>query len=196
MKKKMMGWAVWLVGAIMACAVLLFAGRLSWEMRTKLPEPRPDIIATSTTSDETVLIENRTAGYVIAVPQDWYLEKSAGSGLSVYPDYDATGKVPPDCKIEISVLANPDREDPAGWLTGYFHEDPTADVSEIARTTTTVDGAPGIIWKGVLNDVPATLAYIATGTKVYEIAPETIAGAEGDCQNAFKSVLETFHFTK
>lgn len=202
MNKKIIVLAFWFVVAVAGCLIPFFSMKLSWKGKMKLPAPRPDVIATSTAPNKTVFIENKTAGYTITVPWNWYLEKSAGSGMIVYPNYDATSKTPPDCKIEISALSNPGREVLADWLTAYFHEDPTADVSKISRTATTIGGASAIVWSGMLNSVFSTLAYVATSTMVYEIAPSAIAASGdgapigADCESALRTVFNNFQFAK
>jgi hypothetical protein len=197
MKKKTMVCAVCLLVLVAACAILFFSGKLSWGGRSGLPAPWPDAIATGTVSASAVFIEDKTAGYAITVPKGWYLEKSSGSGMTIYPDYDAAGKKQPDCKMEISTLPNPDRKNITDWLSAYLRGDPTADIFERGRATTTVGGAPAIIWDGALNGISSTLAYIATGTEVYEIAPSmTYAGELGsadiDCKNALRTILKNF----
>lgn len=187
--------------AVAMCAILFFVAKLSWTGNAKLPAPQPDKIATSTASDDTLLIKNETAGYAITVPRNWYLEKGSGSGMTVYPDYDAAHKTPPYCKIEISALLNSSRAELPDWLAAYFHRDPTADILEISRTTTTISGVMAIVWHGVLNGVSSTLAYVATGTAVYEIAPSTImetngAAVSANCMDNFENVVRNFHFEK
>jgi hypothetical protein len=201
MSKKTMIWMVWFASVAMGCVILFSIAGLSWKGTTKLPVPRPDAIVTSTASENNVSIENKTAGYAIVVPRKWYLENSAGSGVSVYPDYDAANKTPPDCKVEISVLSNSAHEDFADWLAAHLRSDPMADVLEISRITTTVSGVPAIIWSGVTNNVSSTLAYIAAGAEVYEIAPSVITeknGPIGDarCADALRTILNNFHFIK
>jgi hypothetical protein len=201
MNKKIIILIFWVAVVGATCAIFFFGGVLSWKGKTKLPAPRPDAIETSAASNTTMLIANKTAGYTLTVPQNWYLEKSSGSGVVVYPDYDAAGKMPPDCKIEISTLPDPDSKGLADWLTAYLHEDPTADVTEVSRTTGTVSGVPMIVWRGALNGVSSTLAYVATGTKVYEIAPSRIAPdtggtADADCANVLQTLLANFQFIK
>lgn len=202
MNKKITVWIIWFVIAVAACSISLFVAGLFRQEATGLPRPRPDAIVTSTVSKENVLMKNETAGYAITVPRDWYLEKSAGSGLTVYPNYEMTGGAMPSCKIEISALQNPDRKDLASWLTAYLWSDPTADVLQTSRMTTTVGGVPAIIWRGVLNEVTTTLAYIATGAAVYEIAPTAVAASGNDalisvdCESALSIVLKNFEFLK
>jgi hypothetical protein len=202
MNKKTIIWAVgFSSAAVAACVILFFTMKLSWRESMKLPAPRPDTIATRSAHGGDVFIENETAGYAITIPRDWYLEKSSGSGMAVYPDYDASGKTEPACKMEISILPNPDRKNLADWLTAYLHEDPTADVSETSRTATTTYGAPAIVWRGVQNGAAAMLAYVANGTTVCEIAPSAILGTAGpaadtDCEGALENILENFQFTK
>ncbi len=183
---------------IVGCIILFFLAGLSWKGKTNLPEPRPDVIVTTAVTKEDVLVKNETAGYAVVTPRDWYLEKSAGSGVTIYPNYDATGKMPPGCKIEISALSNPGRKDLANWFAAYLRSDPTVDVSETSRTTTTVSGAPAIIWRGILNGITTTLAYVATGTAVYEFAPSSSNGASISvgCEGALKTILKNFEFLK
>ncbi len=198
MKKKIMYWILVFIVASTLCAILFFGTRLSWR-KTRLPTPHPDAITTSTATDKDVSIQNKTGGYAITVPQNWYLEKSAGSGVTVYPDYPAAGEAQPDCKIEISVLSNPARRNLSDWLGAYLRRDPTADILEVARSTTTVGGAPTIIWDGVVNGVFSKLAYIATGTKILEIAPSAVAGGNSrtsSCNDVLQNVLKSLRLTQ
>lgn len=197
MNKKIMIWSACFAAAVAGCGILFFAARLPWKGSMRLPAPRPDVIATSSAPGEMVLMRNKTAGYAMVIPRTWYLEKSEGSGVGVYPDYDAAGKIPPDCKIEISTLSNQSRASLADWLAAYFHADPTADVREISRATMTVSGAPAVVWTGLLDGISSTLAYVATGTKVYEIAPSWISGsphgaADPGCEHALGIIMKTF----
>jgi len=193
MKKKIIVGAIYLAGVALVCVALFFAADVSREGKIKPPMPQPDTVVTSTLPNEMVYADNKTAGYAIAIPKNWYLERSAGSGVTVYPKAD--------CKIEISKLANPDQKNLADWLTKYLHADPTADVSEISRATTTVGGAPAIIWIGALNGVSSTLAYVAADGSVIEIAPSIIAASGSapsniDCGSAFQTILHNFQFAK
>jgi hypothetical protein len=202
MNKKITIWAVWAAIVLAGCAIIFFIVGFLRKENVSLPAPRSDVIVTSTVSLGNILIKNETAGYAILIPQNWYLEKSKGSGATVYPNYGGTSTAAPRCKIEISALRNPDHKDLASWLTAYLRSDPTADVSEISQTTTTVGGAPAIIWHGALNEVGTTLAYIAAGTTVYELAPSVIAVGGGgaslsaDCENNLSIVLKNFEFLK
>jgi hypothetical protein len=199
MTKKILVSAACLAVIGTACVILSHV-RFSWNDREKLPAPRPDAVATSTAPNGNILVKNKTAGYAVTVPQDWYFEESAGSGVTVYPDYDAAGKAPPACKIEISAMPNPARLGLADWLAAYLRKDPTADVSEISRTAIAIGGAPGIMWSGALNGISSTLAYAATGTDVYEIAPSAIAPSgniapfPADCSGALQTIIENFEF--
>lgn len=188
--------------AIMGCAVLLLS-YLPWRGNASLPQPRPDTIATSSAGQGNILIKNGSAGYSITVPETWYLEHGAGSGMTIYPDYDAAlSAVSADCKIEIAVVADSAGADLSLWLTGYLHRDPTADIEEISRTAISVADAPAILWTGVLNGVLTTLAYVASGGRTYEIAPSIIAGAgsssslHGLCVDNLPVVLQNFTFIK
>ena len=182
-------------------AVWFFLVRSSSEEKTGLPVLRPDTIVTSTAKNGTVRIDNESAGYTVVIPRDWYLEKSAGTGMTLYPHYAGTDKTLPACKVEISVLQNANRKDIADWLTIYLHSDPTASVLETSRVAMTVDGATAIVWSGTLNDIETTLAYMATGTDVYEIAPSAILAANGislskNCKDLLPDILKNFQFTK
>jgi hypothetical protein len=202
MNEKTIVWIFCFVIAGAMCAILFFAGGLSWKEKMKLPAPRPDVVVTITAPQGTVLIENKTAGYAITVPRDWYLEKNAGNGITVYPNYDIVGHNGPDCKIEIATLS-----DPGGaallsaWLTAYLHRDPTADISETSRTEMIVNGMSAIAWNGALNGTLTSLAYVATGTNVYEIAPSLISEKKNGsmdigCENVLQVILANFHFIK
>jgi hypothetical protein len=128
------------------------------------------------------------------------LEKSAGTGMTVYPGGDANGKAPAYCKIEISDLSNPSRTDLPVWLTTYLHRDPTADISGSVRAVMVAAGIQAFLWNGFWNGVSTTLAYVATGTAVYEIAPSAIAvkangtPVDADCARFLRTVLSNFQF--
>jgi hypothetical protein len=201
MNKKIITRAVWFVAVLVVCAgVFLWLG-IAQNKNNRLPAPRPDAIATSTTTDGSVRIENKTAGYAMTVPQNWYLEKSAGSGITVYPDHDATSKTPPDCKIEVSKFSNPDRREISDWLAGYFTRG-GSDTQEISEEAVPTPAGDAVIWRGVLNDVSTTLAYITSGTVVYELAPSIIMGAgsnvttDADCGAALDTILKNFELLK
>ena len=201
MNKKIMVRAVWFVVVLVVCAgVFLWLG-FDQNKNSNLPAPRPDAISTSTVSDENIRIENKTAGYAITVPRNWYLEKSAGSGVTVYPDYDVAEKTSSNCKIEISALANPDKKEISDWLVAYFAGGGN-DVQETSEEAAQIPAGDAVIWRGVLNEVSTTLAYAATGTAVYEFAPSVIAAAgngaplSADCESALMVVLKNFEFVK
>jgi len=61
---------------VSVCVVLFFIAGLSRIKKTKLPAPRPDMIATTTILEGDILIENRTSGYAVTGTADWYLEKT------------------------------------------------------------------------------------------------------------------------
>jgi hypothetical protein len=181
--------------------VWFFLARSSSREKTGLPVLHPDTIVTSTAKNGTVRIDNRSAGYTVTIPRDWYLERSAGSGITLYPHYTGTDKTLPACKMEISVLQNADRKDLTDWLTIYLHGDPTVSVVEMSRVAMTADGATAIVWSGMLNDIGTMLAYVATGTVVYEIAPSAVLAANGispseNCQDLLPDILKNFQLMK
>ncbi len=197
MKKKIISQTFLWLSTATGLAILLFAAGLLGKGSTKRLAPRPDVIATSTSANGSIVIKDKTAGYAISVPERWHLEKGAGSGVVVYPYYGAADKALPGCKIEISTLPNPNREDLGSWLAAYLRSDPTADISEILRATTTIGGIAAVLWNGTMNGIPSVLAYVATGTDVYEIAPSSIAlgvsePADARCKSAFENVLKSF----
>jgi hypothetical protein len=185
---------------VTGCAAWFFMVRLLSDEKTS-PRLHPDAIATSTAENGKLRIENKSAGYVVTIPQDWYLEKSAGSGVTLYPHYAGTNEKTPACKVEISALQNAARKDLVDWLVAYLHSDPTASVVETSRMVKTVDGATAIFWSGTLNDIETTLAYVATGTIVYEIAPSVVleknsASLGVECADVLSDILKNFQFTR
>jgi hypothetical protein len=120
--------------------------------------PVPDSVAVSAAdADGDEVVSDVTAGYYFSMPSNWYVEKSAGAGLAVYPDYDPKSGAVPDCKIEISVFgadisaanassggANSGLLNLNDWITSYLHADPTADVAEISRTPVELGEAGGV----------------------------------------------------
>jgi len=150
------------------------------------------------------IVENKTAGYYFAMPAGWYLEKNAGAGVTVYPDYDpvAMPSSSPACKIEISAFAIAAGDDfnLDDWITGDLHADPTAGVAEDSRTTIEVDGQLGVEWQGTMNGVTTTLDYVAspTGAEVFEIAPSTLSEASdadnGDCVAYLQELASNLKF--
>ena len=193
---------MWFVAAIMGCAVLWFCTDLPWRGNVLLPEPKPDAIATSSAVNGNILIRNETAGYRVTIPETWYLEKSAGSGMAIYSDRGATDLSAPECKVEISMFTNASAVDISSWLMAYLRRDPTIDIIESSREVVPANGASEMVWSGTLNGVSTTLGYIASGTAVYEIAPSVIAkvgdglAPDMQCMNAFRSVLSSFTITK
>ena len=191
MNKNNIRFLVGLLGlVVIGCAVAVFIkGRLATDVPGLVGSPSADAISTSTLPDGDEIVRNGTAGYAFAMPANWYVEQSAGAGLTVYPDYDPANASPADagCKIEISELAGGSNGDLNSWITNYLHSDPTANVSETSRTNVKAgdasgDGVSGIEWQGNLNGVSTTLVYFAqTATGgVLEFAPSSLAetGAE------------------
>jgi hypothetical protein len=112
--------------------------------------------------DDDQVVENKTAGYFFTAPADWYVERSAGTGLAVYPDYDPTSGEAPTCKIEVSAFSGADVSDLDAWVTAHLHADPTASVVEDSRQNiATADGASStaLEWRGTLNGIATTLGY-------------------------------------
>jgi hypothetical protein len=158
-----------------------------------------DNIVTSTLSQSAYLVTNKTAAYQFTLSRGWYLEEGAGSGITVYPDYDPAGTTAPSCKIEISALPNPGNVVLTDWLTAHFQEDPTVDIEQRSVTAMDVPGHSAILWSGLENGASTTLAYIAGSHVVYEIAPSLIeksglvaAGAVDDCVDDLQSLIGTF----
>ena len=198
MNKKYIVHGIVFVGMLAAGGFAFFALYHAGKNTLKLPAPRPDTIVAKAMTGTTVQIENKTAGYAVTVPKNWYLEKSAGSGMAVYARHDGAAALPPTCKIEISTFSNPTQEDLGGWLSAYMRRDPTMDVVEASRETTMVGGAPAMIWKGALNRVSSTLVYVTKGTNIYELAASAMLGATGnaDCEDALKIVLKNFQLVQ
>jgi hypothetical protein len=157
--------------------------------------------------DEVVV--NTTAGYYVTVPSDWYVEKSVGSGLTVYPDYDPERGELPDCKLEVSLdsRGSGNKEDLNAWVTRRLHADPTTDMSEISRVSSVVGFEPtssAVEWRGDLNGVTTTLVYAAMpddgrggDTNVLEIAPSALSGAglgSGDCDLDMQALVASLRF--
>jgi hypothetical protein len=140
------------------------------------------------TDDE--VVTDQTDGYSFTMPTNWYLEPNAGAGVTIYPDYDpGASDDQASCKIEIAELAGDGSNgasaatDLNDWITAQLHADPTADVTETARTTIRVGLGSGdntstaIEWQGALNGVSTTLVYALApdGSGVLEFAPSTLA---------------------
>jgi len=202
MKKIYIAYFVWFVVIIAAAwgIWVLFGMRLPAGTRPA-GSPAPDEVTLAVQSNGSRLLTNKTAGYSVAVPQTWYLEKDAGAGVTLYPNYDPAGTAQPACKIEISALLNPKRASISDWLSAYFREDPTADIEQQSVTGGEVSGQPAITWVGSENGVSTTLTYVARAATVYEIAPSLISAAdnnasakEADCADAAASLIETFQF--
>ena len=193
--------AVWFSGIIGGCAVLWLGVGLLQKTNSPFLTPQSDVIVTSSATNGDVVVRNESAGYRITVPTTWRLERSKGSGLTLYPGPIADAPFP-SCKIEISAFVNASSTDISSWLQTYSRRDPTVDVVESSRETAFVHGAASIVWHGAMDGVSTTLAYIATGTTVYEIAPSAIVGAGDDpslhdqCKSAFLTVLKDFVPTK
>jgi hypothetical protein len=199
LQKKDLLWFLGIVvfGTLLSSGLLFFFGSVIGRPRTP-PVLRPDAITTSTTSLGNIFIEDKTGGYAIAIPRDWHLEKRSDSGVAVYAAPDAHAAYP--CKIEISKLENPSRQNIKTWLREYLRSDPTSDIQESSLDPVTVAESPAIVWTGTLNGVSSTLAYVATGTVVYEFAPSAVAASgSGEaigtaCVDALGETLRTFEF--
>jgi hypothetical protein len=161
-------------------------------------------------------VTNAAGGYSFAVPSTWYVEKNDVSGVVVYPDYDPSGSVSPDCKIEVSKLDGtiPNNSTTSGelpisalnsFVTSDLHADPTVDISEMSRLDTRVGGAPAVRWEGNINDAATTLVYVLSRGSVFEIVPSDLdaeaAAANdesgySDCNLMLAAVLESMQFGK
>jgi hypothetical protein len=205
--KYIMSLLIWVVVLVIAIAAVwfLFFSKMSAKPSPLVVTPSSDAITTQSLTHGNVLIANATARYGLIVPTTWYLEKKAGGGITLYPDYDPAKKIPPACKMEISALQNPGNADLDDWLTDYLHADPTADVVESSRMPSTVSGHPAVTWVGALNGVSTTLAYVSREDGLlYEIAPsviQNVAAASGivagassvaQCSAAFQSLMSSF----
>lgn len=146
--------------------------------------PMPDNISVVAGSGGQEIVQNETDHYTVAVPDSWYIEKSAGAGLAVYPNYDPASGLAPECKIEVFSFASASTTDLNAWLTNDLHADPTADISEISRTNLNIGSSSGLEWRGSFNGVMTTLVYVLAGGKVFEIAPSTLSDAS-DADNDF-----------
>lgn len=184
---------------IAALAIILFAHRFSGSLRQSAQGALPDDIATKVLASGNRLINDKTGGYSFMLSTGWYLEKKEGSGIAVYPDYDPKGTIPPKCKIEISVFKNITTKDMNDWVTGHVHEDPTVKVIETLRSALSVTGAPfAFYWKGSMDGIMTTIAYVSAEGNVYEIVPSVldIQKADGNtaCNDGFKSFLNSINF--
>ena len=155
-----------------------------------------------------VVVQDATADYHVSIPSNWYAEKNADSGLTIYPDYNPKTDAAPSCKIEISRFSVPKNTDLAAWLNGYLHADPTQSVTELSRAPIAVDGVTGIAWSGVMNGVTSTLIYAKTSEvggagvvvddNIFEIAESPLSEAgsadDGDCNLALQALVANFHF--
>ncbi len=202
--KSMMFHLVWflvLIAAVMAIWLFFFWKTSPISGLSALTPLASDTMTVQALTNGNELITNATAHYEVIVPTVWYLEKKAGSGIALYPNYDPAKQVAPACKIEVSYLQNAANIDLDDWLTGHLREDPTADVAESSRMPSTVSGHPAITWTGTVNGVYATLAYISREDgSLYEIAPSVIenggvgagASAASRCSTAFQSLMSSF----
>src|SRR5271154_5516644 len=50
--------------------------------------PKPDDIAVQDMPDGGQLVDDKTSDYSFALPASWYLERGAGAGVTIYPNYD------------------------------------------------------------------------------------------------------------
>jgi hypothetical protein len=205
--KNTMSYLVWFVVLVVAGVAVWFSffGRISTKPESPvLTPPAPDTVTTQALTHGNQLIIDITAHYEAIVPMTWYLEKRAGSGITLYPDYDPAKQATPTCKMEISVLQNAKNADLDDWLTDYLRADPTADVVESSRMPSTVSGHPAITWIGLQNGVSTTLAYISREDgSLYEVAPSVIennavsdamptASNQTLCSAAFQSLMSSF----
>jgi hypothetical protein len=203
--------AGFIIALIIICVAIYFLSSRKERMRPAIgpiPEssmPMSDVITIHQLTQGNVLVTHSTARYEMVMPLAWYLEKKSGGGVAVYPGYELRSKTPPLCKLEISFLENPSRADLNDWLTDYLHQDPTGEVAESSRVSSTISGHYAITWTGVWNGVLGTFIYISRGDgSLYEIAPSTIEGdfslnspqptsAVELCSSALNLLLSSFH---
>jgi hypothetical protein len=205
-KNKQYLWA----GLAVAVAVVLAIAAVIQDQSTRVGLNNSaavgSVASSSPVSDEN--ITNKAEGYSFTMPRNWYSEKNGDTDLTIYPDYDPkkASSTSADCKIEISAIPG-FVGDLNAWITKYLHADPTVSVSEISRNTFQLGQAGegfGIEWKGILNGVTTTLAYIQAGGsaqgKILEIAPSTLSSTDdiedGDCGLDFHAVLANIKIQK
>ncbi len=199
LQKKDLIWflGIVVIGTALCIGLLFFFGRGATRARI-FSLMRPDVVTTSTTSLGNIFLEDKTDGYTVAIPSDWHLEQSSGAGIAVYAAPDSRGTYP--CKIEISELRNPSRQELVTWLESYLRADPTAEVREFSRNQVTIARSSAIAWPGILNGISSTLAYVATGTAVYEFAPSVVVASGSGaaigtaCVDALGRMLATFQW--
>ena len=191
--------AVFLGVLVMALAIFVCA---RWFLENS-PKPAsgapPDDIALTTLPNGNRLVNDKTGGYSFILPANWYLEKKEGSGIAVYPDYAPQSGGAPKCKIEVSVFKNIAAANINNWVTIRLHADPTIAVSETLRAALSVPGAKSAFeWKGTMDGITTTLAYVSAEGNIYEIAPSVldIQKADGNtaCDSGFQLFLNGISF--
>lgn len=158
-----------------------------------------DDISQALLPDGSHFVSDKTGGYSFVLPPSWYLENKKGSGVAVYPDYRPEASSSPECKIEVSLFRDIPAADMDHWLAAHLSEDPTIAVAEISSEGLSVSGADAALeWKGTMDGVATTLAYVAAEGNIYEIAPSVldIRKADGNavCDAALTQFINGMHF--
>lgn len=140
------------------------------------------------------IVDDKTGNYHFAMPTSWYLEKNAGLGLTIYPDYSPASSSSPTCKIEISRFPVASGTDLNDWLTKYFAADPTADITQTSLSQIAIQGAKTALeWRGTMNSATTTLVYAQGVDEILEIAPSSLSQASDadndDCDDALQQFL-------
>jgi hypothetical protein len=186
---------------IAALAIFIFARHFSGNSRQMASGIRPDDITWTVLPNGNHLADDKTGGYSFILPTGWYFEKKEGSGISIYPDYDPNNTVASKCKIEISVFKDIVVVDMNDWMTNHIHEDPTVAITETRREPLSMSGAEfAFEWKGTMDGIATTVAYVSAEGNVYEIVPSVldIQKADGNavCDAGFQSFLKGLSFKK
>jgi hypothetical protein len=205
----------WFAFGFLAVVAVVFAGyvvlqgrqSVAVDARPMARTPVPDSVLVMPPADGSgsgdEIVENSTAGYYFSMPSNWYVEKNAGAGIAIYPDYDPSdaSSSPAECKIEIAGFSGAGGvTDLNSWVTGELHADPTADISEDAQTNLEIGSSSAIEWQGTMNGVSTTLVYVLSGGNVFEIAPSTLSSGDGsgddagDCNLELQALVTNLHF--
>lgn len=184
---------------IVALIIFIFTRRFLGNPQRSAMSALPDDVTLMELPSGNRFVNDKTGGYSFIIPGNWYFEKKEGSGVAVYPDYVPKNDTVPKCKIEISVFKNIAAPSMDNWVTSRIHKDPTIAIAETLRETFSVSGAMSAFeWRGTMDRVATTIAYISAMGNVYEIAPSVLDIQKTDgntaCDAGFKSFLNSISF--
>jgi hypothetical protein len=189
---------VWLVGLVVVVS-------LGWIIMRRISVQHHDDASRLGTSDIMVTrdahggqnVSAVSAGYRIAVPARWTVEPIGAEDVAVYPLDSASSS--PRCKLQFSVFDNAGHQLLEDWIAGHFQEDPTIVIRQTSLEAVALPDAHALRWTGLMDGVKTTLVYIASGNKIYEIAPSSVDANDimpDACVGHIDAFLQQLQFSK